>query len=103
MTQQRLLPPRLFPAQPPASAAVQPARPALKDDLLYGSEEIRDYLRLRDTRQVFRLRGKRQAPIFNTAGIGLTARKSSLDAYFTRLESANAADNAEWTILPPPV
>jgi hypothetical protein len=80
---QRLLPPRL---QAPAPTG----KPSLKDDLLYGAEEIRDYLRLRDARQVFRLREKGQAPIFSTPGIGLTARKSALDAYFARLESEHA-------------
>jgi hypothetical protein len=83
MTQQRLLPSRIVPigAPPPKQ------KPSLKDDLLYGAEEIRDYLRLHDVRQVFRLRQKGAAPIFNTPGIGLTARKSALDAYFDRLEN----------------
>jgi hypothetical protein len=80
---QRLLPSRL-------TAPAEPPRPALKDDILYGAEEIRNFLRLKDVRQVFRLRQKGQAPIFNTPGIGLTARKSALDAYFTRLEYSNA-------------
>ena len=86
---QRLLPARLTPI---AGTATGKQRPALKDDLLYGADEIRDYLRLRDARQVFRLRQKGQAPIFNTPGIGLTARKSALDAYFARLESAGAPE-----------
>jgi hypothetical protein len=80
---QRLLPARL-------SAPADPPRPSLKDDLLYGAEEIREFLRLRDVRQVFRLREKGKAPIFNTPGIGLTARKSALVAYFNRLEAQNA-------------
>jgi len=83
MPQQRLLPTRL-------SAPAPAPKPALKDDLLYGAEEIRAFLRLKDIRQVFRLRQKGQAPIFNTPGIGLTARKSALNAYFARLENAHA-------------
>ncbi|WP_395020210.1 hypothetical protein [Dongia sp.] len=69
----------------------KPDRPALKDDILYGAEEIRAYLRLRDARQVFRLRQKGHAPIFNTPGVGLTARKSGLDEYFAKLEAEDLA------------
>jgi hypothetical protein len=87
MSQGRLLPERL---RKPAEKA-----PAICDDLIYGAEAIRVHLKLKKVRQVYHLREKGKAPIFEMEGIGLAARKSSLDAWIKRLEDQVANSNEQ--------
>ena len=68
-------------------------RPIATDDLLYGAEAIREFLNLRNVKQVYRLRETavrkkidKPAPIFEIPGIGLAARKTALSEYLIGLE-----------------
>lgn len=83
----RLLPDRLRSPGP----AQEPEK--LGDDLLYGAKAIQEELKLRSVRQVYHLREKGAAPIFEMAGVGLVARKSALRAWIKRLEDAVANSN----------
>jgi hypothetical protein len=74
-------------------APVQPARPLLGDDMLYGVEEIRAFLSLKDTKAIYRLHEKGGSPIFKLEGVGFAARKSSLSAWIERKERAAMANS----------
>jgi hypothetical protein len=82
-----LLPDRL------RTAAIDKEPERLGDDLLYGAKAIQEELKLRSVRQVYHMREKGAAPIFEMAGIGLVARKSTLRAWIRRLEDAVANSN----------
>lgn len=88
MAQRPLLPPLQLAA--PGSAGAPP----LASDLLRGADEIRDYLRLKSAKQVYRLvdaNRKRpgSAPPILRDGTGFVARKSALDAWYARAELAS--------------
>lgn len=84
---QRPLLPTLTPAAPAAGAK------PLSEDLLRGTSEIRDYLGLKDDKQVYRLveankRRPGSAPPILKDPTGLVARKSAIDAWYQRAETA---------------
>ena len=68
-----------------ATAPIPAAQPAndtapAREDLLVGAEAIAEFLGL-STRQVYHLREKKNCPIINLPGLGVTARRSSLSAW----------------------
>ena len=60
-------------------------RTGLQGDLLYGAKAIADALGCKP-RQVYHIAECGRMPIWNEPGIGLVARKSSLEAYFRKRE-----------------
>ncbi|MDA4847868.1 DNA-binding protein [Hoeflea poritis] len=58
---------------------------SLETDLLYGAKAIAKVLGCRP-RKIYHLAERGQMPIWNEPGIGLVARKSSLEAYFKKRE-----------------
>lgn len=67
--------------------------PPLATDMLRGADEIRDYLKLKDVKQVYRLieanrRRPGSAPPILKDGTGPVARKSAIEAWYARAEIA---------------
>jgi hypothetical protein len=61
------------------------------DQLLVGAARIRAWLGLKNEKQVYNLRDRTEIPIFPMPGVGLAARKPSLEAWISRLEEEDLA------------
>lgn len=73
----------LIPA--PRGCELEVSKADLEDDLLYGAKAIAKALGCR-SRRVYHLAERGRMPIWNEPGIGLVARRSSLEAYFKNRE-----------------
>lgn len=68
-------------------------KPQLETDLLYGAKAIAEALGCRP-RRIYHLVEHGQMPIWNEPGIGLVARKSSLESYFKKREGQTLEDES---------